>query len=254
MDEESYIVFPWMNGGAFGSLAELELAYGDNCVDGAIADTAELWATRSGVTPPCVGDWTPTRFSLDAEIDEWAKDSSRRPDDDGLYITGFRAWVEHKLSQSPEFDDFVWDRFTEFSFESMMSLKRNIKIACDDDIKLSDTLIYKFRERIGVQPYYVKISIPPMPNDTEERLMRAVEKARKPKKQTMRFRIPKSALSSSKHAEDGLASAIAQSKSSQKHRDKDRHVTNANGTALTGADGEQEVAVTVEDKAGEQHE
>lgn len=255
MDEESYVVFPWMNGGAFSTLAELELAYGDNCVDGAIADTAELWARRSGTSSPCVGSWSPETFSLDDEIREWATSKRRRPDETGLYITGFRAWVEHKLSESAEFGDFVWNRFVEFSVESMSNLKKNVKIACGDDILLDDRMMYKFRDRIGILPYYVMISVPAMPNDTEERLSKAVEDALKPKPRKLRFRLPKSAFASSK-AEEGIAAAMAQTqaKSSQKKQERDRHVSQ-DGRGAGASDADVQVGMSqckIEEK-GENH-
>lgn len=255
MDEESYVVFPWMNGGEFSTLAELELAYGDNCVDGAIADTAELWARRSGTESPCVGSWSPSLFSLDDEIKDWANSQRRLPDEMGLYITGFRAWVENKLSESPEFGDFVWNRFVEFSVESMTNLRRNIKVACGDDISLDSKMMYKFRERIGILPYYVRIAVPPMPNDTEERLTQAVTDALKPKPRKVRFRLSKAMFAPSPHAEEGIATTIAQTtKASQKKQEKNRHVCSdgLNGNVTEGDHKRESVAVASDDK-GESH-
>ena len=245
MDEESYFVFPGMNGGEFESLAELELAYGDNCVDGAISDTAELWAMRSGTSSPCVGSWSPSNFSLDDAIQEWATSQARRPDDTGLYITGFRAWVENQLSKSPEFGDFVWNRFVEFSMESMMNLKKNIKLACGDDIRFDSRMLYRFRDRIGVQPYYVNITVPPMPTDTEERLVVAVAQSRKPKRKTMRVRLSKAMFATSKHTDEGIASALSPS---QKKQEKGRHV--GPGTEADAKKGSV-VGATDDQKGGE---
>ena len=252
MDDESYVSFPWMSGGAFESLAELELAYGDNCVDGAIADTAELWASRSGVLSPCVGNWTPTHFSLDSEIEEWAKDLTRRPDENGLYITGFRSWVEQRLSMSAEFSDFVWNRFTELSFESMTHLRRSIKQVCNDDIVLSDSMLYKFRERIGIQPYYVRVSVPPMPDDMERRLTEAMDKARKPQARNMRFRIPKSVFATPKHMDVELAPAITQAKSPQLHKEKQQHIVDGTNDVVDGS--QKRTNLVSGEQAGETHE
>lgn len=232
MDDEHYFAFPWMSGGEFESLAELELAYGDNCVDGAISDTAELWATRSQTLSPCVGSWTPSEFSLDDAIRRWSAGGRRRPDADGLYITGFRQWLEHQLSGSAEFGDFVWDRFTEFAFESMMNLKRNIKLACDDDIKLNSGMMYKFRDRINTLPYFVRIAVPPMPDDTEARLAKAAEEALRPRRKARTLRIPLSAFAKQKGT---TTASVPQSISNPKaagasQKQVDRHV-NAEGAS-----------------------
>lgn len=255
MDEESYYVFPWMNGEAFESLAELEMAYGDNCVDCAIADIAELWAHRSGTSSPCVGDWSPSTFSLDDAIREWAGSQHRLPDDAGLYITGFRSWVEHKLSESSEFDDFVWNRFVEFSIETMDYLRKNVRLTSGQDVLYDDKMMYKFRDRICSLPYYVRISVPPMPNDTEERLAKAVSNAMRPKRQKARFRLSKSMFPTPQHADEGISEAIAQaqSKSAQKKQEKAKHaLRDGCATGLTSdGDAQREQLSLSQDSKGD---
>lgn len=230
MDDERYFTFPWMDGGEFESLAELELAYGDNCVDAAIAEVAKLWASRSGTAVPCVGSWCPTDLDLDGLAREWAGGPDCGADEDGLLITGFRAWLADRIRNAPDFSDFVWDRFTEFAFEAMTCLARSIRTACGEDIRMSSDMLSRFRDRIDTQPYYVSISLPLMPDDMEGRLVEAFAEARRPRKRRVSVRIPRSLVSAArKHGAEEFAKALAKQKADERERrtktETDRSVT-----------------------------
>lgn len=226
-DDEIYFTFPWTSGGPFNSLAELELAYGDSCVDGAISDTAELWARRSQTSVPCVGSWLPPDLVLSDYMDRWADETCDDPHGDFL-IGEFLDWFSEDCSNSQAFDDFVWDRFTEIAFESMTNLVRNIKFACGDKIQLGPDMLYKFRERLNVMPYTVRVDLPPMPEDMEEQLMdalvRAEERAaeaRAPKRVTVR--IPRSAFrKATAQKASGVSSPLAKQKDEAEQKAKSK--------------------------------
>lgn len=175
-DGEDYIVVPWADG-YFSSLAELEMAYGDNCVDGTMCEVAERWATRSGTTFPCIGAWAPKSIDLDTEARRWAAEEPRVPDEDGIYVSDFRCWLLDRLGDTAEFHDFIWDRFSEFALETATALRQNVMNACGDEIEYSPEMFDKFRDRANALPFHVRVKTPALPLDMEKRLERAVEEA-----------------------------------------------------------------------------
>lgn len=173
---EDYISLPWEDG-YFSSLAELEMAYGDNCVDGTMCEVAERWAKRSGTTSPCIGAWAPRDIDIDSEARHWATEEERVPDEDGIYVSDFRCWLLDRLGSTPEFRDFVWDRFSEFALETATALRQNVMAACGDEIEYSPEMFDRFRDRANALPFHVRVKTPALPLNMEDRLERAVTEA-----------------------------------------------------------------------------
>lgn len=177
-DDDEYMELPWETG-TFHTLAEIEMAYGDNCVDGTMTDVAERWARRSGTTSPCIGLWVPKGFDIDKAIGEWAQHGPKVKSADGTYLPAFSMWLTDKLGNSSEFQDFVWDRYAEFAVETATTLRQNIFAACGDEVIFTPDMFDRFRDRISALPFHVKAQTPPLPDDTEERLYNAVVRIRK---------------------------------------------------------------------------
>lgn len=176
-EDDEMFVFPWEEDGEFDALSEIEAAYGDNCVDSAISEVAELWARRSGTTVPCIGKCRPAGLDVRAEMWRWASSAPRARDEYGLYTPGFRLWLQAEIGRSAEFRDFVWDRFTEMTFEVATTLRDTIRLRCGDEVRMTPAFFESLRDRIGILPFHVRADVPPMPDDAEEELARMVAAA-----------------------------------------------------------------------------